>query len=98
MPRHPFGGVAAHRGHPVRVPIEDELNAGVPGEVLDVLRVRAASEQGHEGAVPASIDTTLTPPGTQYGATQGKPEKRKPVRNGGFASLGKPLQRMNYHS
>ena len=27
-----------------------------------------------------AIDTTLTPPGMQYGAKQGKAEKRKPVR------------------
>jgi hypothetical protein len=25
---HPFGGVAAHRGHPVRIPIEGKLDAG----------------------------------------------------------------------
>src|SRR5215218_4756565 len=44
------------------------------------------------------IDTTLTPPGTQYGAMQGKAGKRKRLRYGGIASRGNPLQRLHYHS
>jgi hypothetical protein len=44
------------------------------------------------------IDTTLTPLRTQYGATQGKAEKRNRLRYAGFATLCKPLQRLNYHS
>jgi hypothetical protein len=44
------------------------------------------------------VDTTPTPPATQYGATRDKAGIRNRLRYAGFATLGNSLQRLKYHS
>jgi hypothetical protein len=66
--------------------------------LLRVARIRDPSENAAAPELLIRIDTTLTPPRAQYGATLGKLEQRKPFRYAGFATLGKPQQHMNYHS
>ena len=50
------------------------------------------------GEYENAIENTLTPPGTQYGARQGKAETGKRLIYKSLGSLSNPLQRIKYHS
>jgi hypothetical protein len=58
------------------------------GELLRLCEARRQS----------NVDTTLIPPGTQYGATLSNPEQKKPPIYAAFATSCNPLQRMTDHS
>jgi hypothetical protein len=57
-----------------------------------------ATRAGEASSLCPPAYTTLTPPGTQYGATPSNAEQRKPSKYAGFAILCIPRQRVMYHS
>src|SRR5215208_4006074 len=52
---YPVGCVAAHRGHPVRVPVEGELHRCMPERLLNIGWVGATSQQQGSVGVPEIV-------------------------------------------
>jgi ribonuclease HI len=74
---------------------DDEMApATLPHSERFLISIAWGSEECHR---PAS-DTTLIPPGTQYGATLSKAGKGNPSKYAAFATPSKPPQRLTDHS
>src|SRR5215213_7498465 len=68
---------------------EDTLTlASIPVPLLD-----STTQVCWKSDNPSPPDTTLTPPGTQYGAIPGKAQKRKRLKYAGFAPASNARQR-----
>jgi hypothetical protein len=96
LPRMPVTSVSQISKNP---PMASRAMIGPhSGALYKVDLTRMGIRQVHERNRQRVTQGLLTPQGAQYGAMEGKAEKRNGLSYAGFASLCKPLQRMNYHS